>query len=246
MCAWSGAGCRCLCDIGCLGRGTGSPLPPCPEAEGLWWEVARKWAGSPGVKVSQKAKRVYKPGTFEHEECPKSEVRDEKVMGEARHRGRWPDGAHRWAGCWGVRSEGTRLPSGLGEKGTTPAHWAEIFFLFPYSKRKKAINCGSPWSAICKVLIFPPQALPVTQPQLREWQGPVVAQPLSKLPQNPACCVCSPVHRWDPGAGADPLLSSPSLCRTPRTCQRPSPAEMLLVFPSWPVVPCWGSTSSLK
>lgn len=90
---------------------------------------------------------VYKSGAFEHEKCPKSKVRDEKVAGETRRAQVITDGGTDGAGWAGAVREPSS-PLGRGERNNASTGF------FSFSKRRKAVNCGCPGKDKCKVCVF--------------------------------------------------------------------------------------------
>lgn len=65
----------------CDGKRAGEAIA-LPSAEGLCWEVAQGGIGCVGAELFQKLKRFEESGSSEHEEWPRSEVRNKKVIGE--------------------------------------------------------------------------------------------------------------------------------------------------------------------
>lgn len=88
--------------------------------------------------MSQKAKGVYKSGVSEHNERPKSKVRDKRVIGEECHSEGDRHMVHTEGEAGGegmaMSGEGAQLPTGQGEKGATPV---QGFFSFLQEEKKQ-------------------------------------------------------------------------------------------------------------
>lgn len=176
---------------------------------------------------------------------PSSEVRTEGLAGGRR---RWERGGHMVCTDGDGLARAARGPAlRWVEKGKTQCRGGQRR---SPPERKSAGSWSSPGKDGCR-FVFPilgsacdaAPALGTTGGQLLGFSPPEPPRCCHGALRGP-CRVCR-VQGHSTGH-INPLVSFSSLPRTPRRCRRPSPAAMLLDFPSLPVAPFWGSTSSLK
>lgn len=130
----------------CGGKRTGEAIV-LPGAGGPFWEVAQRGSGCVGAELFGELKRFEESGSSEHKEWPRSEVSNEKVIGEKRH----SEGEQHMV-CADGEAVGTARREQRGAQRCSKQKRRRQCGRQGFSlvRRKNTVNCDSPWKDKCR------------------------------------------------------------------------------------------------